>query len=330
MNKKLLALAIGAAITMPVAALAEGPTLYGQLDVSLTNTDTGAATGDVWSVDSNASRIGIKGSADTNVDGLKGVYLAEFGVNADDGDADNVPGTTDPLTQRNIYAGLQGNFGTLIMGNMDTPVKTVQGNVDQFNDTAADMAAYVAGEFRAPNIVAYVTPKLADSITGTVALWQGETAPAASGIADATSLSVVYQQDAIYAGLGLDMEVPSTGGVALTAGSLRDITRLVVGYAADSVEVGFMYQMAEEDVSAAEDTSMVLSGAFKSGDLKVKLQYGQTEGELGAGSNTVTMLALGADYMVGKATTIYGLFAQNEDDLVLDTQVLSFGVKQKF
>lgn len=328
MNKKLLALAIGATVAMPVVALAEGPTLYGQLDVSLTNTDTGAATGDVWSIESNASRVGIKGSADTSVDGLKGIYLAEFAVYADDG-LSAAAGST-PLTQRNIYAGLQGNFGTVLMGNVDTPVKTVQGNVDQFNDTAADIAAYTAGEFRAPNILAYVSPKLADSVTATVALWQGETAPAAAGVGDATSLSVVYQQEAIYAGLGMDLEVPSTGGIALTAGSLRDITRLVFGYAADAVEVGFMYQMAEEDVSAAEDTTMVLSGSFKSGDLKVKAQYGQTEGDTGAATNTATMLALGADYMVGKATTVYGLFATSEDDVALDTQVLSFGIKQKF
>lgn len=73
MNKKLLALAIGAAIAMPVAALAEGPTLYGKIDLSLENQDNGAA--DMWVVENNASRIGVKGSADTGVSGLAG-YLS--------------------------------------------------------------------------------------------------------------------------------------------------------------------------------------------------------------------------------------------------------------
>ena len=106
MNKKLLALAIGAAIAMPVAALAEGPTLYGKIDLSLENQDTGAA--DMWVVQNNASRLGVKGSADTGVSGLQGIYLAEFGVDADDG--------ASPFTGRNIYAGLKGDFGTVLIG----------------------------------------------------------------------------------------------------------------------------------------------------------------------------------------------------------------------
>jgi len=326
MNKKLLALAVGAAIAMPVAALAEGPTLYGQIDVSLDNMDNG--TTDTWTIEDNASRLGVKGSAETGVDGLKGIYVAEFGLNADDGDADNAAGN-DPITQRNIYVGLAGNFGAVLMGNLDTPTKSVQGKVDQFNDTAADISAYVAGELRAPNVLAYATPKIADSLTATVALWQSEAA--GDGIGEAISASVVYEQDALYLGLGMDMEVPSTGGVAVTAApTLNDITRVVAGYTTDTLEIGFMYQMAEETVAANEDTTMLLGGAFKSGDLKVKLQYGQTEGDTAGVTNTETMLAVGADYNVGKATTAYGLLAINEDDAGLENQTLSLGIKQKF
>lgn len=329
MNKKLLALAIGAAIAMPVAALAEGPTLYGKIDLSLENQDNGAA--DMWVVENNASRIGVKGSADTGVSGLQGIYLAEFGVDADDG--------ASPFTGRNIYAGLKGDFGTVLLGNMDTPLKSAQGAVDQFNDTTADMALYVGGEWRAPNIVAYSTPKIADVVTINVALWQSEGATladntAGDGIGDAVSASVVYENEGLYLALAMDQETENTGdGVDLAASpdNYNDILRAVAAYSTDSFEVGFLFQSAEgADTPAtnAEDTSMVLSGAYKTGDWKFKAQYGQTEGD--GSSNTVTALAIGADYAVGKATTLKAMYLAAEDDASYEFTVLGFGLAQRF
>ena len=345
MNKKLLALAIGAAVAMPVVALAEGPTLYGQLDVSLNNarTVTGAAAKtDIWSIANNASRLGVKGTADTGVDGLKGIYYAEFGLNVDDGTA-SAP-LASPISQRNIYAGLKGGFGSVVMGNTDTPTKLVQGKVDQFNDTVADIQAYTTGEKRAPNSLIYATPKFGDAFTATVALLQSELND--DNVGEAVSASFVYEQDALYAGVGLDKQVPTTtvalGGfdsgagveVVPTATGEVDIVRAVVGYNTDGFEVGFLYQTAEQvDPTAAAgngDTTMVLGAAFKTGDMKIKAQYGQTEGD--ASGVVETMIALGADYSVGKATTVYGLLALNEDDKVaaLESQTFAFGIKQKF
>ncbi len=328
MNKKLLALAIGAAVAMPVAALADGPTLYGKINLSLENWDDSAD--DVWSIENNASRIGVKGSAETGVSGLKGVYLAEFGVDADDGDTGN-----GPFSGRNIYAGLAGDFGTVLVGNVDTPTKTVQGKVDQFNDSTADMGNFVSGDLRAPNAVAYVSPKIADALTVTVALWQGETATGAdgqplTGIGDAVSASVVYEKDSLYLGLGLDQETPVTGGVDVAGDNYNDIIRAVAGYTTDSFEVGFLYQTAEgaDTGSSSEDTSMLLSGAYKTGDWKFKGQYLQTEGDLS--DNTETFYGVGADYALGKATTVYGFLAKAEDDVAMDDQVISLGLEQRF
>jgi len=318
MNKKLLVVAIGAIAALPFSAQAAGPTLYGKLNLSLENKDNG--TVDTWTVESNASRLGVKGDAETGVDGVTGIYVAEFEVKADDG--------TGPFKARNIYTGIKGGFGTVLMGNVDTPTKTVQGKVDQFNDTRADMKALVAGDLRAPNVLAYATPKLGDAVTVTAALWQSEAA--GDGIGEATSVSAVYDNDGLYLGVGMDMEVPATGGVALTANAASDITRVVAGYSSDSFDIGFLYQMAEEAVAANEDTSMLIGGAFKSGDLKIKAQYVTTDGDTAGVTNTETLMAFGADYSVGKATTVYGWFAMNEDDGTLEDQYLSLGIEQKF
>lgn len=333
MNKKLLALAIGAAVAMPVAALADGPTLYGKINLALENNDDG--TDDVWSVVNNASRVGIKGSAETGVEGLKGLYQVEVGVSADDGDFSDV----HPFTGRQIFAGLNGDFGTVLVGNIDTPTRSAQGKVDQFNDTSYDMGGYVAGELRAPNVVAYASPKIADSVTVTVALWQAEgnfndtNGDPLVGIGDAVSASVVYEKDSLYLALGMDKDVPTTGaGVDLDAPALsfyNDIMRAVAGYSTDTFEVGFLYQTAEDTNSDAQDTSMVLSGAYKTGDWKFKGQYGTTDGD--QSNNTVTALAIGADYALGKATTVGAFYGSAEDDnSTFEDTTLSFNLEQRF
>lgn len=373
MNKKLLALAIGASVAMPALALADGPTLYGKLNVSLENVedelgmdpdlawpaDPAATSAEGWVLRNNASRVGIKGSADTNVDGLKGIYKAEFGVDPDNG--------AGPFTQRDIWVGLQGDFGTVLAGNMDTPLKTAQGKVDQFNDTTVDMSNHVAGELRAPNVVAYASPKIADSIVATVALWQGEGVEGAGsnpvagsydaleGPADAISASVVYDNEGLYAAVAIDSETPVNSGIlglvstiTLTplAGVYVDTTRLVAGYNTDEFEVGFLYGTQEVANTGAtyEDTSMVLSGAIKNGDWKFKAQYGMTETDdlaAAAGDQTIemTMMGVGADYALGKSTTASAFYATEEGDVSgfgpfvdgsAERTILSFGLEQKF
>lgn len=345
MNKKLLALAIGAAVAMPVSAVA-APTLYGQVNVSLesvedeigNDTDLGApiapaTTAEGWVVRNNASRLGVKGEAATGIDGLKGVYLAEYGIKADDG--------VGPFTQRNIYAGLDGNFGKVLVGRMDTPTKTMQGKVDQFNDTTVDMATHVAGDLRASNNITYVSPKIGEVVTVSVALLQGEGFPgadgsAADGIGDAISASVVYDNEGLYLGLGMDKETSVAGAGGLLPVSHNDIVRLVAGYSADSFEAGLLYQTAESATGTSDEaTSMILSGAFKTGDWKFKAQYGMTEFDDGtaAADPEFTMLGLGADYALGKATTASAFYAAEEVDAGAGTAertVLSFGLWQKF
>lgn len=394
MNKKLLALAIGAAVAMPVSALADGPTLYGKINVSLESVedelgmdsdlawpfDPAATAAEGWVVRDNASRVGIKGSAETGVDGLKGLYLAEFGLEADGASG----GTADTVfEQRNIYVGLNGGFGTLLLGNLDTPTKTAQGQVDQFNDTAVDMGNHVAGELRAPNVVAYASPKMADAVTVTVALWQGEgvegsgsnppiTYDALEGPGDALSASVVYDKEGLYLALAMDKDIPGNSGIVSSvvevfeqayllpvtgdiSGLYVDNTRLVAGYSTDSFEVGFLYGMQEEANSGGtyEDSSMVLSGAYKTGDWKFKAQYGVTETDdldtdvLAIGSQEVsaTMTGIGADYALGKSTTASFFYAVEEAEVTgfdasgayfaavdgsWERTILSFGLEQKF
>lgn len=343
MKKHALALALVAAT--PAIALADGPTLYGSLNLTLdqVETDNAAPTADtkVWQVNSNSSRIGVKGDAETGIQGLKAVYLAEFGVKADDGN--NV------FSARNIYAGLKGDFGSVLVGNIDTPLKNAQGSFDQFNDYAADIGKLLPGETRAANAVAYVSPKLADAVTLSVAIVPAEgadidgAAGGEDGIADIVSASAVYQQGAIYAALALDRNAPVSPATdtfadadLVTAGTQRfgDITRAVVKYTADAFEVGALFQTADDIVSGSKgsDQALVVNGAYKIDKWKLKAQLGTSEGDVNGTEKTLT--AIGADYALGKSTTLAGYYVDlaSETGAGVETGVttLGFGINQKF
>src|SRR5690606_4849482 len=97
MKKQLLALAIGSMVVAPSVALADkGRTVSGKVDVSYEKGDHG--TGDQWELNSNSSRIGVKGELDLDVENVKAIYQAEFQIDVDEGDN---KGQT--FSQRNIF-----------------------------------------------------------------------------------------------------------------------------------------------------------------------------------------------------------------------------------
>lgn len=312
MNKKLLALAMGAVVAMPVSAVA-APTLYGKMNVTLDQieNDTGvpATSTDQWELNSNASRLGVKGDVEISAD-LKGVYQAEYQIDVDDG--------ATPFSQRNIYAGLKGGWGTFMAGKFDTPLKNAQGKVDQFNDLRGDLQNIMPGETRADNILQYSSPKLGEMATINIALMPAEGADVDGdgknddGLADSISASVVLESGGLYAALALDRNM--SGARSVDSFTAADIMRLVAAYKMDAFEVGAIFQTAEDLATGSkkEDTAMLLSAAFTSGDWKFKAQYGTGEGD--ASKREKTLMAVGADYKLGKNTTVFGYYSAVETD----------------
>ena len=131
--KKLIAAAVATAVIAPASVMA-GPTLYGKIhmDVSyLNNGGRGAAEYKEVSVNSNSSRVGVKGDQDLG-NGLKAVYNIEWGVAMDGSSA---------LSNRHRYVGLGGGFGTVLLGRLSTPLKSVGRKVDLFGDRLGDKRA---------------------------------------------------------------------------------------------------------------------------------------------------------------------------------------------
>ena len=360
MKRSLLALAVSASIIAPTITLADGPKVYGRMDVSLDNvsiddgTDGDNNSGSNWAVTSHASRFGVKGSAEllTNLDA---VYRIEWEVDAE--------GDSETLKARNRYVGLKGDFGSVLLGQMDTPLKKAQGKIDLFGDHAADIKNVVEGELRAKNVVVYITPKFADSITAKLALVLVEQNEAEgdcdtllendgsttgddceNGLFDAYSASVAFSKNGMYAAIAIDDNVPAKK--LKENGKRVDTKRLVLGYKMDAFKLGFLYSTSEEDsaynasaTDLEEQTGYILSGSYKIGKTVLKGQYGSSTTEMDNNKNDIeiTMIAFGVEQKFTKQTKLYAEYvllstdnADHDKGVDEEENTLSVGIQHKF
>ena len=301
MNKViLLGTATAMLATAPFAA-ANGPIdgkLYGKVNVSVVNSDSGSD--DTWKLNSNASRIGLKGSTQVS-EGLTVFYKTEFQVDVD-GDSDEV------FKQRNIYAGLKGQYGSLLAGKNDTPTKLAQKKIDLFNDLEGDIKKTFAGENRMSNIVAYTTPKYGN-FSATYAVMPSEADN--GGLSDATSYSVNYSKGDLYVAVAGDSNVKGA-----------DLLRVVSQYKVDAWQLGLMYQ--ENDTT--NESGYFASAAYKIDNITYKAQYGSNENDTDGSDKTT--LSLGADFKLAKNTKSFVFFTDNEDSS--STKTFGLGLEHKF
>ena len=300
MNKViLLGTATAMLATAPFAA-ANGPIdgkLYGKVNVSLVNSDSGSE--DTWKLNSNASRIGLKGSTQVS-EGLTVFYKTEFQVDVD--------GDGDVFKQRNIYAGVKGSFGSVLAGKNDTPTKLAQKKIDLFNDLEGDIKKTFAGENRMSNIVAYTTPKYGN-FSATYAVMPGE--EGGGSLSDATSYSVNYSKGDLYVAVAGDSNVKGA-----------DLVRVVSQYKVDDWQLGLMYQ--ENDTT--DESGYFASAAYKIDNITYKAQYGSNENDTDGSDKTT--LSLGADFKLAKNTKSFVFFTDNEDSS--STKTYGLGLEHKF
>jgi predicted porin len=153
MKKSLIALAVAGAMTAPIVAQADA-TLYGSFRMSLMQAD-----GADLDLRDEATRIGIKGDVDLGLEGTKGLFLWEAGVNTVDG----VDGATDSLKNRLAYIGATGEWGTALVGKQYHPYYTmVNSHTNIFQGATGDHGeAFALGNKhhkRANNTLAYASP----------------------------------------------------------------------------------------------------------------------------------------------------------------------------
>lgn len=216
MNKKILSLAVAAAMVAPTAAMAEA-VLYGKLHMSIdwASVDHADISGvkpkkfNGWGLNgggalpgaSRANRIGVKGSEDLG-NGMKAIYQVEFGVQmTEERSTGNVAtGADNTVSMRNTFAGLTGDWGTFVVGRNDTPFKTSTAKLDLFVDTMADYNNTIGfDDVRADNAVAYVSPSLSGFQLAAAVHSGGASTAGAGENLNSNTLAEAYSVAAIYA-----------------------------------------------------------------------------------------------------------------------------------
>jgi predicted porin len=332
--KKILSLAIAAAMVAPAAAMAEA-SFYGSAHMIIQNSDY--ATYDVWSVDSATASVGIKGSEDLG-DGLKAIYQFEFEMNQDNGDG---------LSDNNQYIGMAGGFGTVLAGRHDTPLQMTQGSFDQFGSVPGDIKTVLPGEDAADNVIAYVSPAMGGLtlIGAAVAGEEGDTAGSGSeltGLADHTSIAGLYTNGPIFAALGYnayDLGTADDANPSLIRGTLI--------YQADMFQVGGMFASMDLDGYGDDANAYGVSGNVKVGASgKIKAQYllGDTAVKyvsitpgvsyIGGDANEVTQISVGYEHALSNRTTLHAGYTtfdvENEADDTVDVDTLFAGMSHSF
>ena len=316
--KKLLAIAVAAALTAP-AAMAE-TTLYGKLHATagqVKTTTAGVTTKDNV-VESHNSRIGVKGSTELD-NGLSATYGVEYGLDLDGDNASTstATATSRTLNARNTFVGVKGGFGEVRVGRHDTPAKLATAGLDAFADGYADMSNIIAADGqRIDNVVAYIGkfgPVGVAAAHSTDVDLSGQAAPSGerdlNGGNDASSMLVNYSNGPIYAGLGHT-------AVQKTLKS----TNLGVGYKAEAGHfANLVVEEAKVPTGAAanageKDQNVYVAGGFKTGAATLKVGYGESKHKgdaVAANNGKEKQTTVGIDYSLGKKTSTYLLL--NED-----------------
>jgi predicted porin len=317
MKKSILALAVAAALTAPLAAQAD-TILYGSARVSVDYNDEGSTDpfdndNGVWDVTNNSSRLGVLGSEDLG-GGLSAIYQYEFGVDVTDG------GNLE--SNRPKYVGLKGGFGQISLGTQETPYYHVAGIIDIFNtDRSLGSTAFLGGSFngfklnpgndrdladgslfRLENSLYYTTPDFNGFSAEAMLVMNGASndSQGYSDSVDLWNLTAKYSNGPFFAGISY-LQLDGDDNVSL--GELADGTNLSIdldlnqwivglGYTGGPFSVGLIYEQGTINefgllgtarfdgvrlLGNNDASNWYLTGEYRFGNNTIRAAYGQLD-----------------------------------------------------
>lgn len=342
MQKKLmLASAIAGVLAAPTAFA--DAALYGHLDIGVQRVDPGSGYqgSKIFLNDqqgSGGSYLGVKATDDIG-GGLKGLVVAEIGFFTDTGTFDN---TSNQLFQRQVYAGLQGDWGTLTAGRQYRELFLI-GNAAAYNYTAAALGVLFLNAntgVRQDNHIKYMSPSFGGVTLG-LGYSPGEGTTSTAKDDKFTEFSAKWSAGPLSVGAAM--------GTA-TASSVDTKTTIVGGqYSFGPTTLYALYSKSENDVSTATSnrTAISLGGKYTIGNGDVVLQIGQsTDDRSGVSDADSKLLGVAYYHRLSKMTTVYTAYGtmSNDTNATLslprqavattaageDPNTLSFGIRRFF
>jgi len=324
MQKKLIALALASAFAAPAFAATSNVDISGQMNLSVDYLDSdNAANGGNVGVSSNASNIIFKGSADLG-GGLNAIWQIQTYFSAGGtGNSDTFNGSAqDGVSSGNTFVGLNGGFGTVILGKNESPVKMLSRKTDFFGNQIGDSrnltsvggTGSVGFDTRPNNQVAYTTPSMS-GLSGTVAYFSGMTSSGdvVDAAVDGWAAAGNYENGPLMLGLGYEKHNLSNANALLND---EKVWRLAAGYAIGNFKFTGLYQKANDiaGVNSADRKVWGLGAGYNMGNILLKAQY-YDAGDLNSVSNTgAQMYAVGVDYSLSKRTKLQFAYAATDND----------------
>jgi predicted porin len=325
MNKKLIALAVAAALA-PAAALADSGnvTIYGQANASYDNISTDTDSQDTLSrISSNSSRLGFKGTEDLG-NGLSAVWQMESSIMLDTG-AGNLGG-------RNSFVGLSSKtMGTAILGRHDTPYKLGTGSLDVFADTMGDynsiigsLNGTIAFDSRLGNVAAYISPTWSGFHFALATVAANETGNLGVANGKAYSATGVYANGPLFASLSWEKakdtagaDATATGVAAVGTGNSASSVKLGLGYTIDALKLGFVYENSNTDGTLVgngmDRTAYLLNAAYKMGNNTLKAAFAKASDGDSTADTSAKQITLGVEHAMSKRTAVYALYTKMDN-----------------
>lgn len=304
MKKKILALAIGAAVTaFTIPAMSADVSVSGRAHMSMDHMDNGADS--KTDLSSNSSRLRFSGKKDI-AEGLQGFVQLEQEIRFDRRNSGNsVNG--DTFTTRDSFLGFKGDFGTVRLGYFDTPTKKVRSFTDMFGDRVGDARNMTKGTFdqRFHNSVHYQTPAMSGL---TFDIQYSTDNRARSGeqvdfddVRESVSTALTFKSGDLTAMVAYESQGQDDGVDAKTA------IRLGATYnVAKGLRVAGFFEDADK---YSNDNNVFGLGAYYdlTPEYRLRGQYYMAT-ESSAKKDGASMLAVGLDRKFGKDLTLYAVY----------------------
>ena len=360
MQKKIIALAV-AGLASTAAFAQSNVTIYGSVDYGYSYRSdadkprvAGAAANGVNSTNqrgladssskldsgmAQGNRLGFKGVEDLG-NGLKAVFLLEQGFSVDTGT--NAPGNAntsgaqanDGATTgftRQAYAGLAGNFGTLVGGRLYTPMWSLVSSIDPFGaGTVGRMDNIFGGDVnalllpaRVDNAVAYISPSFGGFVV--TGAYSNNAIGADSTLNNAqnnTVYALLGRYTAGPADIGLsyhNIQIGSTGTNPPSPSATKSVENYTLAGAFDAKVVkihGWYSHGVIDQVASGADLKLdnyMIGLSAPIGKVTLKTSYTFSDGNSAAGGNA-QQLALGANYNLSKRTDLYTAYSMIDND----------------
>ncbi|MDP4536634.1 porin [Alkalimonas collagenimarina] len=283
-------------------------TIYGRANLSVDQLDNGVDS--ATNASSNSSRLGFRGATSLE-GGLEAFFQIEQTIFLDEGRGN--------FADRDTFLGLRGDFGSLRIGQFDTPLKVIRARVDLFGNrigdirnvsrvnTGGDLIGNVFDE-RFKNGIAYRSPTVNNVSVDVHYSPHHATGATTDNKREALSTAITYAAKGSYVSLAYERSEGNEefNPSAWRLGAFYDVT--------EQLRLTTFAQL-DKDLPIGDRTLFGAGAAYKLEQYTLKGQLYRVNNR-DADDADATLLVLGVDRQFGRALVGYLAYAisSNEDN----------------